>query len=190
MSSSASWSISLTNETERRLDTFLPLERSALPFQTIDLGGRSTDMLLSLLTSESADSYPELSRALLADELCCTRWILDSVRWFLENLTLFTLVPSLSADFSCVACGLLPIPCSVMKWALRSSAVSNVFPQFFSKHLVDVHHLVPCLVLLQFLQGSCRAVDDVPLLAVCDCCWYRMLLFAEVFAANTCCARC
>jgi hypothetical protein len=28
-------------------------------------------------------------------------------------------------------------------------------PQFGSKHLVDVHHLVPCLVLLQFLHGAC-----------------------------------
>ena len=171
-------------DTLRSLDTFLPwLLRSGLPFQTIDLGAWSTDMLLSLLTSESSADWLAASRSR------CTRLARDTIRWALLNFTLGFLFPSFSADFSCGGDLAPSVPCSLMKWVLRSSAVANVLPQLGSKHLVEVHHLVLCLVLLQFLHGACDPrpglFGDVPWCLPGDC-WYRMLLLALVLSA-TCC---
>ena len=57
-------SVRRISDTLRSLDTFLPwLLRSGLPFQTSDLGAWSTDILLSLLTSESSADWFAASRS-------------------------------------------------------------------------------------------------------------------------------
>ena len=173
-------------DTVRSCDTFLPvLVRLELPFQTSDLGAWSTDMLLSLLTSESGSDCSAWSR------LRCTRLANDTIRLALENLTFDLLLLSLSADFGGF-CGVVfptSVPCSLMKCDLRSSAVANVFPHPGSKHLVEVHHFVPCLVLLQFLHGISgpfpALFGEDPWCLPGDC-WYRMSLFATVLSATGC----
>ena len=161
------------DDTVRRFDT--------LPFQTIDFGSWSTDMLLSLLTSESASDWHSLLRSR------CTRLTNDMTRLVFENLTLGCLPPFLIAGLGCCGDGLVPsVPWLLMKCAFLSSADPNVLPHPGSKHLVEVHHLVPCWVLLQFLHGCLAALPFGELPCLPGDCWYSWLLtiLAAVFAAT------
>jgi hypothetical protein len=134
-------------------DTFLPLAAWLALFHMSALGGLSTSMLLSLLISESSS---DSSSSSLCSLVVCTRLILLTTR--LALLLNLTLLPLSAGLIFWGGVELAPNPCVSMKWVFLSSAVAKLFPQFFSKHLVDVQYFVPWLVLLQFLHGS-RVVD-------------------------------
>ena len=130
-------------DTLRRRDNSLPLTEPLVSFlQMSDLGAASTDMLL-LLSMLLLELSSKSSASCRLGVLVCTRYTFPTNRCDLTNLILSPLL-SLSEDLSGGVAGFNINPCSCMKWgAFLSSADAKVLLQFFSKHLIDGHHLVP-----------------------------------------------
>ena len=107
----------------------------------ITLRVASTVMLLPLSMLSLVSSSEALASCRVS-VLVCTRCAFPTNRCDLRDLTFPPLLFFSSEDLSGGVAGFDRCSCSWMKWVFLSSADANVLPQFFSKHLVDWHHLV------------------------------------------------